>query len=158
MTTMTGSAECGIYSNMNLTMKLNKRLGLDISKFKGQLTQDNDLMGRMNSILHIIPRIKQAIIKNDTFPKKERLRIILSLSKINNAVLKSKLAYYEHLKLTRRFTVHSNIICLIDDSEDIIAEYIRRLHFCGYDLTFFTDLLKPSIKEEIKKDDKRESK
>lgn len=142
-------------TNMNLTMKLKKHLGMDISKFKGQLTKDTDLMGRMDSILHIIPRIKQAIIKNDTFPKKERMRIILSLSKINKAVLKSKLAYYEHLKLTRRFTLHSNVVGLIDDSEDRIADYIRRLHVCGYDLTFFTDLLKSSIIEEIKKDDLR---
>jgi hypothetical protein len=143
------------YSNMNLTMKLKNKLGLDIAKFKGQISKDSDLMSRMDAILHIIPRIKQVIIKNDTFPKNERMKIILSLSKINKAVLTSKLAYYEHLKLTRRFTLHSNVVGLIDDVEDRIAEYIRRLHFCGYDLTFFTDLLKPSPKEEIKKDDKR---
>ena len=136
-------------------MKLKNKLGLDIAKFKGQISKDSDLMSRMDAILHIIPRIKQVIIKNDTFPKNERMKIILSLSKINKAVLTSKLAYYEHLKLTRRFTLHSNVVGLIDDVEDRIAEYIRRLHFCGYDLTFFTDLLKPSPKEEIKKDDKR---
>jgi hypothetical protein len=143
------------YSNMNLTMKLQKRLGVDIGKFKGQISKDSDLMSRMDAILHIIPRIKQAIIKNDTFPKKDRLKIMLNLGKIAKAVLTSKLAYYEHLKLTRRFTLHSNVVGLIDDSEDRIAEIIRRLLVCGYDLTFFTDLLKPSPKEEIKKDDKR---
>jgi hypothetical protein len=143
------------------SLKLNKlknHLGVGVSKFKGQLTKDTDLMSRMDAILHIIPRIKQVIIKNDTYPKKERIKIMLTLSKMYKAVLESKLNYYEHLKLSRRFTIHSNIINLIDDIEDRIAGVIQRLVICGYDLTFFTDLCKPSTKIVIKMDDVIESK
>jgi len=138
---------------LNTTMKLKKHLGVGVSKFKGQLTKDTDLMSRMDAILHIVPRIKQVIIKTDIYPKKERIKIMLTLNKMNKAVLESKLNYYEHLKLSRRFTLNSNIINLIDDIEDRIAGVIQRLVICGYDLTFFTDLCKPSVKIVIKMDD-----
>ena len=138
---------------LNTTMKLKKHLGVGVSKFKGQLTKDTDLMSRMDAILHIVPRIKQVIIKTDIYPKKERIKIMLTLSKMYKAVLDSKLNYYEHLKLSRRFTLNSNIINLIDDIEDRIAGVIQRLVICGYDLTFFTDLCKPSVKIVIKMDD-----
>lgn len=110
-------------------------IGKNIDTFKGQITKDEKLIERMDAILDIIPRIKDAIFRDSRSPLKNKKNIVMNLSKFSITIIQCKMNYFENLKLSRRFKLLTNIRDIVDDVEEKVVSYVYVLTHLGYDFT-----------------------